>query len=321
MSGFSKFFSAGLLSVAASAAHAQHAGHSMSSAPRPQTSAPSQEDSQSDSESSTSTPASQDQVDMSEAHSAHGPMHSEADATASEREHVPPARPQHEPPDMSSDKMIELMEMDDTASRTMILVNRLEYADANQDDLPSWDVLGWFGNDYSKLVAKSEGMRTTGEKETRNELLADRIVARYWSVQGGVRYDSLEGTDRTWAAIGLQGIAPYWFEVETTLYVGDGGRMAARVDVDYDMLLTQRLILQPELEVNAYSKSDPQNQIGSGISESELSLRLRYEFRREIAPYVGVLWRRAYGNTADFQRAEGADPDDVAFIAGIRVWY
>lgn len=151
--------------------------------------------------------------------------------------------------------------------------------------------------------------------------LWDRIVSRWWNLQAGVRHDFGEGPSRDWVAVGVQGLAPYFFDVEATAYLGDSGRTAARFSAEYDLLFTQRLVLQPQFEVNLYGKDDPANRIGSGLSNLELALRLRYEFRREFAPYVGLVWTRRFGNTADFARAAGEDASDVQFLAGLRVWF
>src|SRR5262249_6100968 len=143
------------------------------------------------------------------------------------------------------------------------------------------------------------------------DVLADRVIARWWDAQAGVRQDFGRGPARTWLALGLQGLAPYWLDVEATFYVSDEGRTAARVKADYDLLLTQRLILQPYAEVNLYSKADPQRLVGSGVSDLEISLRLRYEVRREWAPYVGVGWFRRFGQSAHFARAAGEGSDEA----------
>ena len=139
--------------------------------------------------------------------------------------------------------------------------------------------------------------------------------------QAGAREDFASGPPRTWAAVGVQGLAPYWFNVEATFYVGDSGRTAARIKAEYDLLLTQRLIVQPEAEVNLYGKSDPARRIGSGVSDLDAGIRVRYEFRRELAPYVGVAWRRLFGGTADQARASGGGTSDVQLVAGVRAWF
>jgi copper resistance protein B len=152
-------------------------------------------------------------------------------------------------------------------------------------------------------------------------LVWDRIISSWWSFQAGARQDFGEGPSRTWASIGLQGMAPYHFEIDATLYVGEQGRTAARLAGEYDLLITQRLILQPEIELEFYGKDDPANGIGSGLSEAGLGLRFRYEIRRELAPYVGVQWERKLGGTADLARNEGHDDSEVLFVAGLRAWF
>lgn len=138
---------------------------------------------------------------------------------------------------------------------------------------------------------------------------------------GGVRQDFKPGDSQTWAAFGAQGMALYNLEVEATLFVGEAGRTAARLEGDYDILLTNRLILQPTAEFNFYGRNDPQRDIGSGLSDSELGLRLRYEVRREFAPYVGVTWNRSYGQTAQYARDEGEDTSQVRWVVGVRLWF
>ena len=241
--------------------------------------------------------------------------------TESERNHVPPEPPQHPMHDMSNEEMIELMQMDDMSTFGMVLLDQLEWSEVENRDALAWDAQAWYGNDYTKLWLKSEGERVAGEYEGRAELYFDRVLARWWNLQVGVRQDFSEGPSRSWAGIGIQGLAPHWFEVEATAFVGEQGRIAAIFSGEYEILLTQRLILQPKIEFDLYSKDDPDNGIGSGLADTELALRLRYEFRREFAPYVGIVWTRLYGETADFARAEGVDTDDLQFVAGVRFWF
>lgn len=242
--------------------------------------------------------------------------------TQSELEHIPPDPPSQPLHDMPYTAMVEMMAMDDTARFGKVLFDQLDWRKGDDVSAIGWDMQAWYGSDYNKLWFKTEGERADGTtEEARAELLWDRIFSRWWSVQAGVRHDFGEGPSRNWLAIGMQGLAPYFFEIEATAYFGDSGRTAARFSAEYDLLLTQRLILQPELELNAYGKADPERGIGSGFSDAQLALRLRYEFRREIAPYVGVAWVRHLGNTADLRRASGEDDSDVQFLAGVRFWF
>lgn len=241
--------------------------------------------------------------------------------TESERRHVPPAPPERPMHDMTNRQMIELMQMDDAGTFGKLSLDQLEWRGGEGADALAWDGQAWYGNDYHKLRLKSEGERTDGDYEGRAELLWDRILDRWWNVQAGVRHDFGEGPARSWLAAGVQGLAPYWFGIEATLYVGEEGRTAARFAGEYDLLITQRLILQPEIELDLHGKDDARNGIGSGLSQTETGLRLRYELRREFAPYVGVSWTRFYGETADLARAAGRDQSEVRFVAGLRAWF
>ena len=240
----------------------------------------------------------------------------------SESQHVPPGPPTKTMPDMPYREMVKMMGMDDTAPIGMVLLDRLEWRGGAGADAGAWDGYAWYGGDYNKLWCKTEGERTRGRTEdARAELLWDRIVTRWWSLQLGARQDFGAGPPRRWAAIGVQGLAPQWFDIEAAIYAGDGGRTAARFQAQYELLFTQRLILQPRLEANLYGKGDPQRGLGPGLSDLELGLRLRYEIWREFAPYIGLDWRRAFGATADFRRTDGENVGDARIVAGVRVWF
>lgn len=251
------------------------------------------------------------------AHQDHQRMQSQG-PTESERSHVPPEPPKNPLPNMSEERMIELMAMEDDAAYSMVILDQLESRGA---DVTAWELDAWYGTDYNKVWFETEGERADSEEEGRVELMWDRIISPWWSFQTGVRQDFGEGPSRTWADFGIQGLAPYFFEIDAALYVGEGGRTATRFSGEYNMLITQRLILQPELELELYGKDDPENGIGSGLSDVEVGLRLRYEIRRELAPYIGVHWERKFGETADLARDEGEDVNDVAFIVGLRAWF
>lgn len=212
--------------------------------------------------------------------------------------------------------------MDDNAPHTMLLIDQLEAFHGKNGNGQQWDIQGWYGNDYDKLWLRTEGERSAGKLEEGDiEAFWNHTIATFWSTQLGVRSEAGEGPNRQWAAFGIQGLAPYWFELEATGYVGPSGRTAARFRAEYELLFTQRLILQPEFEANAYGKSDPARRLGSGVSDASLGLRLRYEFHRQFAPYIGVVWLRRFGGTADFARQNGQGLFDRQWVAGFRIWF
>jgi copper resistance protein B len=244
------------------------------------------------------------------------------DEAESEAAHVPPDPPQHPMGDMPYREMASMMQMDDRQRTGMVLFDQLEWRNTAEGNAAVWDAEGWYGGDINKVWLRSEGERVAGTTQNaRADLLWDHTFARWWSVQAGGRQDFGSGPGRTWAAFGVQGLAPYWFNTEATFYVGEQGRTAARLKAEYELLFTQRLILQPEAEANLYGKSDSARQLGSGLSDLEIGLRLRYEVRRELAPYIGVVWSRQFGGTADRVRESGGNPSDVQFVAGVRAWF
>ena len=214
------------------------------------------------------------------------------------------------------------MEMADDASFGRFLAKELEFTSGNKERVQNWDIEAWYGGDYNKLWLKAEGNRRAGRLESaRTEALWDHAISAFWSTQLGVRHDNGGGPTRNWLAFGVQGLAPYWFETEATAYVGRNGSAAARVEVRYDLLFTQKLILQPRLEANFYTKNDPERGIGSGLSDVQLGLRLRYEISRQVAPYVGVSWGRKAGDTANYARQLGENPRNIGVVAGVRLWF
>ena len=213
------------------------------------------------------------------------------------------------------------MPMGDMHSLASLLVDRLETARGDDNRFTAYDLQAWYGRIYDRAVLKAEGEIDSSEiADARTELLWGHAVAAYWDTQLGMRYDSGEGPNRGWLAFGMQGLAPYWFEVDLTGYLGEEGRTALRVDTEYELLLTQKLILQPRVEANAYGKSDPRRGVGSGLSDLAAGLRLRYEIRREVAPYIGLEWARRFGDTQDLAREAGDDTSEVRAVAGVRFW-
>ena len=214
------------------------------------------------------------------------------------------------------------MDMADNAPLGMVVIDQLEAFHGRDANGLAWDAEGWYGNDTNKLWIRTEGERSRGRLEGSDvEALWNHAVATYWGTQLGVRRDFGAGPKRTWAAFGVQGLAPYWFELEATGYIGANGRTAARLRADYELLFTQRVILQPEAEVNLYGKDDPQHRIGSGVSDVQFGLRLRYEFHRQFAPYIGVNWVRRVGATAGYARQDHQPVLDRQIVAGIRIWF
>ena len=212
--------------------------------------------------------------------------------------------------------------MGDEENFGSLLVDQLDSVRKRDNTFTAYELQAWFGRDYDRVVLKAEGVVDSGKlEEARTELLWGHAVAAFWDVQLGVLYDSGENPDRKWLAFGIQGLAPYWFEVDAAVYVGEGRRSALRLDVEYELLLTQRLILQPKIETNLYGKSDATRGLGSGLSEASVALRLRYEIRREFAPYVGIEWARKFGGTADFTRDAGKDTQKTRLVAGVRFWF
>ncbi|HEX3896030.1 MAG TPA: copper resistance protein B [Rudaea sp.] len=220
--------------------------------------------------------------------------------------------------DMSA--MSDVMQMNDDAALGMVKFDELEHAFTSGDPV-AWKGDAWYGGDFDKIWLRTEGGHEDGRLDTRNELSWDHAFSSFWDWQLGARRDSGLGGDRNWAAFGVRGLAPYWFDIEATAYAGEQGRTAFRLRTEYELLFTQRLILQPEFEMNLYGKSDPQREVGSGLSDAEFGVRLRYEIRREFAPYVGVVWQRKFGEAARIARIDGRDTNGTQLVAGIRFWF
>ena len=210
----------------------------------------------------------------------------------------------------------------DQSIHYLVLFDQLEWQDADEGTVLNWDARAWVGRDIDRLWLRAEGERVDGKtEESEIEVVWGYSFARWWDVVAGVRQDFRPGPSQTWGAIGVQGLAPYKFEVEATAYFGESGQSAVQLEAEYELLLTNRLILQPLVEINVYGEDDLQRGIGSGVSSTELGLRLRYEIRREFAPYIGVTWDRKWGNTADFSWLDGEGAEDTRWIAGFRMWF
>jgi copper resistance protein B len=197
----------------------------------------------------------------------------------------------------------------------MLVVDRLEAWSHDGEPGQHWDLYGWLGGDLQRVWLRSEGEREDGVTTAANiELLYGRSVTPWWDVVAGVRHDFAPGASQDWAAFGVQGMAPYKFEVQATAYLGQNGRSAARLEAEYDVLLTNRLILQPVIELEFHDRRDLRRDTGAGLSTLEAGLRLRYEFTRRFAPYVGVVHER-------IKTADGQAQDENRLVGGLRLWF
>lgn len=218
--------------------------------------------------------------------------------------------------------------VNDSRTYWSLLIEQFESRNNEGEASFNWEGLGWVGGDYRRLWLKTEGEvalveDTGGEAEV--QLLYGQLVAPFWDVQAGLRYDRLYGSEgdrgRAFAVIGAQGLTPYLFEVDGALFVSEDGDVSARFSAEYKLLLTQRLILQPEFEVNVSAQKVADFGVGSGLNDIDLGLRMRYEITREFAPYAGISWSRKFGETADFAREEGEDVDNFAVVGGLRLLF
>ena len=202
--------------------------------------------------------------------------------------------------------------------------DRIEYQSREGKPILLWDVEGWIGRDFNKLYLESEGHWSIDDEEIDEagvELFYGRTIASFWDLRLGVRHDFRPDPDRTFAALGVQGLAPLRFEVEATAYVSEDGDVSAALEAEYDLHLSQRLILQPRLETGIALQEVEEYGVGQGFNDIELGLRLRYEIRREFAPYIGISWSRKLGETADLAEDGGEDIETTSFVAGVRFWF
>ncbi|HEY7672964.1 MAG TPA: copper resistance protein B [Gammaproteobacteria bacterium] len=214
------------------------------------------------------------------------------------------------------------LEHADTRNRASLRVDDFEGLRTDDDTLVAYDLEARYGQTYDRAVLEAEGENDHGDSaEARTELAWGHAFAAFWDMQLGVRHDGGEGPSREWLAVGVEGLAPYWFEIEATAYIGEFGNSALRLDASYELLLTQKLILEPRIEANAYGQEDVERGLGSGLSDASVALRVRYEIRRQLAPYFGIEWVRKFGQTEDFARAAGDDPNDTRLVAGLRFWF
>lgn len=282
------------------------------------------------------------QMDHSQ-HGQHG-QHGQQQADPHAGHHMPPAGdlppvappppealtgPEHaadtvwNPDVMARVRQSALIDMHGRFRGSMVMVDRLEYQARDGHDGYVWDANAWFGGDYNKLWLKTEGHGGFGERLESAEVQAlwSRAIGPWFDVQAGLRYDIRPKPDRAHAVLGVQGLAPYWFEVDAALFLSEKGDLTARLEAEHDMRLTNRLILQPRAEIELAAQDAPEIGVGSGLSAAEAGLRLRYEFVPEFAPYVGVEYGRKLGDTRDYARAAGEDTGGWTVVFGLRAWF
>ena len=248
---------------------------------------------------------------------------------AAHSEHQKPATdlPSFIPPITEEDRKAAFPDVEghtvhDRALNYFVLFDQLEWQSVQGGTGINLDGKGWVGGDRDRFWFRAEGDGEDGRiGEAEGHVLYGRQFSRWWDVVAGVRQEFRPGPTRTWAAIGIQGLAPYWFEVELTGYIGAEGRTHLRGEIEYELLLTNRLVLQPLVEIELFGKSDPERGIGAGLSTTDAGFRLRYEFRREFAPYIGVVWNHKFGGTADLAEGAGEDTGGARFVAGVRLWF
>ena len=208
-----------------------------------------------------------------------------------------------------------------------VLSEVLEYGPRAAERPVLFDLVAWIGGAERRLWLKADGSAaTTGrERHVEYQALYGRLVSPWWDAQVGLRADLRAGpagaASRIGAVIGLQGLAPNWFELEPSVFVTTGGNVSLDLTGSYDLFLTQRLVLQPRLESTVALRDEIDFGIGSGLSSAALGLRARYEFRREFAPYLGVVWERGFGRSAELARLAGDAVAGTYLVAGIRLWH
>lgn len=200
-----------------------------------------------------------------------------------------------------------------------LMVDMAEFQFGDDETTFHWEGEGWIGDDINRLVVKTEGEANKDDVETAEvQALYSRAIGPYFDLQAGVRYDIEPSPNRAYAVVGFEGVAPYWFETTGALFLSDEGEMSARLEGSYDARLTQRVILQPRAEINLSADDIPELEMGAGVTDVELGLRLRYDITRNFAPYVGVTYETKLGDTADYASAAGEDESDTRFVFGVR---
>ncbi len=212
--------------------------------------------------------------------------------------------------------------MEDDPIITKVMINQLETRVTDGNDPLVLEGQAWIGKDLNKFWLKVEAEQVNSEtEEFEVQALYSRAIAPFWDLQFGIRSDINPKPEKQWLVVGFQGLAPYFYEIDTALFIAEAGQVGLRLQAEYEILFTQKLILTPEIEVNFYSKDDAKLNTGSGLADSQTGLRLRYEIKREFAPYIGINVNHRYGNSADFARAARTAVSDTQLVLGFRAWF
>lgn len=213
--------------------------------------------------------------------------------------------------------------MEDDPLLTKVMIDKLEVTDEDDDGNATlaWEAAAWVGKDVHKFWLKSSGERVEGEQETSTSALYSTAIDPNWDFQVGWLHDTVPNESRDYAEFGFKGLAPYYIETDASLAIGKDSHSKLSVSAEYELMLTQQWVLSPELEFTAYGKTDEKMGVGSGLSSAEFGVRLRYEIRREFAPYIGINFAKKLGKTADFATEEGEENSETQLVLGIRAWF
>lgn len=214
--------------------------------------------------------------------------------------------------------------MEDDPIITKVMLDQFETRITDGDDPLVLEAQAWIGKDLNKFVIKADIEQVNSKiEELELQALYSRAISPYWDFQIGIRQDQNPEPKPTknWAVLGFQGLAPYWFEIDSSLFIGESEQVGLRFTAEYEWMITQKWVLSPEIEFNIHSKDDEVVGIGSGLSDSQLGIRLRYEIRREFAPYFGINWNNKYGKTATYAKNDGEKVSSTQIVAGFRAWF
>ena len=217
----------------------------------------------------------------------------------------------------------------DSEKYSLLVFNILEYETARSNPSLNWDIGGWYGGDINRLWIKTQGSSTISNSKSAEadlQILYGRLMTAFFDAQIGLRLDQAwvdkqNSTSRISVVVGTEGLALYFFQLEAALFLSDAGQISGRFSVSKDFLLTQKAIVQARLETNAAATRSSEFEKGQGINDISPGIRIRYEFRREFAPYIGLSQSNLFGETADYRTSKGGESSELSAVAGFRMWY